>query len=113
MPRHALGIEIGPGCQVGRCAERTEFDENADAFDQLAARLQRLGRREAVVERGEVDLAAVDAAAVVQHFEPGLHDPAPHTEGGGRAAVRYPLPDLFNPEWKPPPNGNPSCSSPR
>ncbi len=92
--RHLLAVEVLLAGEVGRRAERAGLGQDADILDQLAARLDRLGRREAVVERGHLDLAAGDAALGVQHLEIGDLHPADHAEGRGRPAVGNALAEL-------------------
>src|SRR3546814_17853586 len=64
------------------------------ALDQPAVLLLGLRRAVAVVERDEVDLAAVDPAAVVDLVEVGRDRLADLAVGGGRSAVRHGVADL-------------------
>ena len=63
-------------------------------LDQLARQLDRLRRAVAVVVGDEVDLAAVDAALVVDHLEVGGDRLADRAVGRGRPAVRHGVADL-------------------
>ena len=92
--RHLLAVEVLLAREVGRRAERAGLGQHAQILDQLAARLHRLGRREAVVERDELDLASVDAALGVQHLEVRDLHPADHAEGRGRPAIGDALAEL-------------------
>ena len=60
----------------------------------LARQLDRLGRREAVIVGDEGDLAAVDAALVVDHLEIGDLRLADHAVGRGRTAIGHGLAEL-------------------
>jgi hypothetical protein len=64
------------------------------ALDQLADLLHGLRRRIAVVIGDEVDLAAVDAALVVDHLEIGFFGLADDAIGRRRTAVRHDVADL-------------------
>src|SRR5260370_17965347 len=65
-----------------------EDEQHLLLLDQLAHLLHRLGRAVAVVERDEVDLAAVDAALIVDHLEIGGLGPPDRPVGGGGTAIR-------------------------
>ena len=61
---------------------------------QLAGEFDRLGRAVTIIERDEIDLAAVDAALLVDHPEIGCLRPPGHTIGRGITAIRHGLADL-------------------
>jgi len=65
------GIEIFLHRDVRRGADRGEHRQHLVLLDQFAGLLDRLGRRVGVVQTDEFDLAAVDAALVVEHLEIG------------------------------------------
>ena len=67
--RHLLLVHVGPDRRVERRAQHVEHDGDLLALDQLARVLDRLGRRVAVVEGDEGDLAPVDAALGVEPLE--------------------------------------------
>lgn len=61
-------------CDVGGVSKRLEREQHFIALDELANLLDRLRRRRRVVVRDQVDLASIDAAAVVDHSKiGGLH----------------------------------------
>jgi len=74
-----------------RRADRGKDQRDLVALDQPARLLDRLGRRVAVVERNQIDLAAVDAAALVQHLEIADLALAKRAEGGNRTAIGHGL----------------------
>jgi hypothetical protein len=74
--------------RVGRRAQRVEEEQHFFLLDQLARLLDRLGRVVAVVERDEVDLAAVDAAFGVDLVEVGADRLADRAVGRCRARIR-------------------------
>ena len=92
--RHLHGVHVFLDRRVGRGAERREDQEHLVALDQLARLLHRLRRAVGVVIGDEVDLAAVDAAIVVDHAEIGAHRLADDAVGRGRPAVRHDVADL-------------------
>src|SRR5690242_2422148 len=77
-----------------RRADRGENQRNLVAFHQAPCLLDRLGRRIAIVERDQVDLAPIDAAALVDHLEVPDLALAERAEGGYRAAIGHGLADL-------------------
>ena len=79
---------------LGRSTQRVEHQKHLVAFDQLAHLLHRLRRAVAVVVTDEVDLAAVDAALVVDHPEIGILGLADDAVGGSRAAIGFDIADL-------------------
>jgi len=64
-------------------------------LDQAPDLLHRLGRAVAVIERDQVDLAAVDAALLIDHLEEGGFRLADGAVGGSRTAVRHGLANLY------------------
>ena len=92
--RHLLLVDVLVDRRVGRRAQRVEQAEHLVLLDELARHLDRLGRRVAVVERDEGDLAAVDAAGLVDHLPEDLVGLADHAIGRGRTAVGAEVPDL-------------------
>ena len=92
--RHLVGVEIGAGGEVQRRAEHAEHHGHFVLLDQAAGLLDRLRRAVAVVDRNEGDLAAVDAAAVVDHLEEGGFGLADLAVGRGRTAIGDGLTDL-------------------
>ena len=85
--RHLLLVHVLLDRRVGGRAQRVEQAEHLVLLDELAHHLDRLGRAVAVVEGDEVDLAAVDAAGVVDALPVGFDALADHAVGGGRTAV--------------------------
>jgi hypothetical protein len=63
--RHLLLVHVLLDRGVRRRAQRVEHQQHFFLLDQLARLLDRLGRVVAVVQRDEVDLAAVDAASAL------------------------------------------------
>jgi hypothetical protein len=81
-------------CGVAGGAERREDQEHLVALDQLARLLHGFRRAVGVVIGDEVDLAAVDAAIVVDHPEIGAHRLADDAIGRRRPAIRHDVADL-------------------
>ena len=84
-------------CRIARFgggAERVEEESDFLLFDKAAHLLDCLRRTVAVVEADQVDLAAVDAAHVVDHLEIGGLGFADHPVGGGWSAIGHGLADL-------------------
>ncbi len=92
--RHLLGVHVFLDRRVARGAERGEDQEHLVALDQLTRLLHGFGRAVGVVVGNEVDLAAVDAAIVVDHPEIGAHRLADDAIGRCRPAVRHDVADL-------------------
>ena len=92
--RHLLGVQIFLDRGVRRRSERIEHHQHFVALDQLARLLDRLGRAVAVVIGDEVDLAAVDAALIVDHLEIGFLGLADKPVGRCGTAVRHDVADL-------------------
>lgn len=92
--RHLLGVVIFLHGGLGRRAERVEHQEDLVALDQLADLLHRLRRRVAVVIGDPADLAAVDAALVVDHLEIGFLGLADDAVGGSRSRIGLDIADL-------------------
>ncbi|MGY3078460.1 hypothetical protein ACVWZZ_004868 [Bradyrhizobium sp. LM6.10] len=92
--RHLLGIEIFlHGCVHGR-ADDLEGQEHLVAFDELANLLHGFRRRIGVVILDQIDLAAVDAALVVDHLEIGSLGLADRRIGRRRSRKRHRLAHL-------------------
>ena len=85
--RHLLLVQVLLHHRVGRRAEQLVDREDLVVLDQLAHHLDGLGRLEAVVVGDEVDLAAVDAALVVDHVPVGGDALADHAVGRQRSRV--------------------------
>src|SRR6185312_6299703 len=79
---------------VWRRAQRVEYEKYLIFFHQFARLFHCLGRVVAVVVRDEVDLAAIDAALVVDHFEVSGLGLADCPVGRGRSGVRHDVADL-------------------
>ncbi len=86
--------DAAPGAVYGRRAERIEYEKNLVFLDQLAHHFDGLRRAVTVVAANEVDLAAVDAALLVDHGEVGRLRLADDAVGRGRAAVGHRIADL-------------------
>jgi hypothetical protein len=80
--------------RVGRRAQRVVGAQHLVLLDQLADHFDGLGRAVAVVERDELDHAAVDAAPVIDALPVGLFALADHTVGRRRPAVGIGVTDL-------------------
>ena len=92
--RHLHGVHVFLDRGVRRGAERREDQKHLVALDQLARLLHRLRRAVGVVIGNEVDLAAVDAAIVVDHPHIGAHRLADDAVGRCRPAIRHDVADL-------------------
>ncbi len=92
--RHLLGIHVFLDRRIGLGAERLEDQQHFVAFHQLARLLHGLRRAEAVVIADEGDLAAVDAAVVVDLAEIRRLGLADRAVGRGRPAERHDVADL-------------------
>ena len=92
--RHLLLVQVLLDGGVGRGAERLEDEGDLVLLDELAHHLDRLGRAIGVVVADEVDLAAVDAALVVDLLEVRGDGLADRPVGRGVAAVRVGVADL-------------------
>ncbi len=92
--RHLHGVHVFLDRGVAGGAERGENQEDLVALDQLARLLHGLGRAVGVVIGDEVDLAAVDAAIVVDHPEIGAHGLADDAIGRCRPRIRHDVADL-------------------
>ena len=84
--RHFLAVEIFLHGGVRRRADDLEGEQHLVALDQLADLLDGLRRRVGVVILDQVDLAAVDAALVVDHLQIGGLRLADSGIGGRRSA---------------------------
>ena len=92
--RHALGIEIFVHGGLRRGAERAEQRQHFFLLDQPPRRLDAFRRAVGVVHGQELDLAAVDAALLVDHLEIGLADPPEHAVERAGTAMRHGLAEL-------------------
>src|SRR6202040_2378785 len=92
--RHLALVQIPLHRGVGRRAERAENAEDLLLLDEPPGLFYRLGRAVAVVERDELDLAAVDPAGVVDHAEICRLGAPDRGERRGRTAIGYRLADL-------------------
>jgi hypothetical protein len=75
-------------------ADRGEDQRDFIVFHQPPGLLHGFRRRVAVVKRDQVDLAAVDAAALIEHLEIADLTLAERAERRDRPAVRHGLADL-------------------
>ena len=73
---------------------RVEHKRDLFLLDEAADLLDGLGRAVAVIEADQIDLAAVDAALLVDHLEIGGFGLADHAIGGGGPAIGHGLTDL-------------------
>ena len=92
--RHLLGVQIFLDRGVGRRAEGVEDHQHLVALDELAHLFDGLRRAVGVVIRDELDLAAVDAAVLIDHLEVGFFGLADDAIGGGGTAVGHDVTDL-------------------
>ena len=92
--RHLVVVQVALDRGVGRRAERIEQHQHLVLLDQLAHLFDGLRRAVAVVAADEVDLAAVDAALLVDHGEVGGLRLADGAVARSRAAVRHGVADL-------------------
>ena len=92
--RDVLALQIFGDRGVMGGADRGEDQRDLVALDQPPRLLHRLRRRVAVVERDQVDLAAVDAAALVDHLEIADLALAERAERRHRPAIGHGLADL-------------------
>ena len=92
--RDVLALQIFRDRGVMSGADRGEDQRDLVAFDQPSRLLHRLRRRVAVVERDQIDLAAVDAAALVDHLEIADLALAERAERRHRPAIGHGLADL-------------------
>ena len=92
--RHFVVVQIAADCAVGRRAERVEQRQHVVFLDQLAHHFDGLRRAIAVVAADEVDLAAVDAALLIDHVEVGGLRLADGAVGRSRAAIGHSVAEL-------------------
>ena len=92
--RHLLLVHVLVDRRVARRAERLEEREDLVLLDELADHFHRLGRAITVVERDELDLAAVDAAGIVDALEIGIDRLGDGGVGRGRSAIGVGVSDL-------------------
>src|SRR4051812_23603324 len=86
--RHAFGVEVLRHSGIRRRSEEAGDRKYLIGFDELARLFDRLRRAERVVERYEVDLAAVDPATIIDHLEIGRLGLSINPVRGCRTAVR-------------------------
>ena len=80
---------------VGHGSDGADLGKHADILDQLARLLDGFGGAVGIVELGEVDLASVDPALLVEHLEIADHGPSgAGAKSGCRAAERRRLTEL-------------------
>ena len=92
--RHLLGVHVFLDRGIGRGAERLVDQQHLVAFDELARLLDGLRRRVGVIIGNEGDLAAVDAALLVDHAEIGGFGPPDGAIGRSGPRVRHDVADL-------------------
>ena len=92
--RYLFFVHVAVNGGIGGGSKRVEDQQDIVVFDQLARLFERLWRAICVVVGDEIDLAAVDAAFVVDHLEKCRLGLADRGVGGGRAAVRHDIADL-------------------
>ncbi len=92
--RHLVVVQIVLHRDVGRRAERIEQEQHLIFLNQLAHDLDGFWRAVTLVATDEVDLAAVDAALVIDHGEVGRLRLADNAVGGSRATVGHGVADL-------------------
>ncbi len=92
--RHLLGVHVFLDRRISRRAERVHDEQHFVILDQLARLLHRLRRAVAVVIADEGDLAAIDAALLVDHLEIGGLGFSDRRVGGRRATIRHDVADL-------------------
>ena len=92
--RHLVAVEIFCDRRARRRAHGREDEGDAVALDQPPRRFHGLRRRERVVERQQIELAAVDAALLVDLFEIGREHPAGDAERRRRPAIGHGVADL-------------------
>ena len=92
--RHLLLVHVFVDRGVARRAQRVEGAQHFVLLDELSDHLDRLGRRVAVIEADELDLAAVDAALVIDHVPEGYDRLAIDAVGRGRSAIGTGVADL-------------------
>ena len=92
--RHFFGVQVFLNRGVGRRADDLERQQHLVVFDQLADLLDGLRRRIGVVILDELDLAAVDAALLIDHVEIGGLRLADRGIGRSGTRERHGLADL-------------------
>ena len=92
--RHLVVVEVALDRGVRRRAEGIECRQHLILLDQLAHQFDGLRRAIAVVAGDEVDLAAVDAALLVDHVEVAGLRLADRAVARSRAAVRHGVAEL-------------------
>jgi hypothetical protein len=91
--RDVLALQIFGDRGVMRGADRGKDQRDLVALHQPPRLLHRFGRRVAVVQRDQIDLAPVDAAALVDHLEITDLALTQRAERGHRATVGHGLAD--------------------
>ena len=79
---------------VRRRAKGLEHEQDFVLLNQLAHHFNGLGRAVTVVNRDHVDLAAIDAALLVDHFEVGRFDSTDGAVGRRGARIRHRVTNL-------------------
>ena len=79
--RNAFAVKVFLDRYVGRRSQRAGYRKNLVRLDEPSCLFERFRRTECVIERDQVNVAAVDAAKVVDHLEIGDLRQA---VGGGR-----------------------------
>ena len=92
--RHLVGIEIFGDRRARRRSHRGEDEGDAVVLDQPACCFHGLGRREGVVQRDQIELAAVDATLLIDLVEIGRDHLAGDAERGRRSAIGHGVADL-------------------
>src|SRR5438874_13283633 len=102
--RHFLRVDVLDGGADAGSTERAEQEGYFIALDKLPGLLHRLGRAVSIVVGDEIDLAAVDAASIVDRIDigdqslPGIaerrrgtakRERSPHFHFGTRDARRF------------------------
>ncbi|MGY4426678.1 hypothetical protein ACVWY2_009127 [Bradyrhizobium sp. JR6.1] len=91
--RDILLVEVFSHGEVARRAERAEHQQHVLTLDEIAGLLDRGLRIGAVIDRDELDLAAIDAAMLVDHVEIGRFRPPDGRERGERSGVGHDIAD--------------------
>jgi hypothetical protein len=87
-------VEIFRNLELRGRANRPESKGDMLHFDKLARLVPGSPRHEAVVDADQVDLAAIDAALIVDHLHVGLLGQTERREPGARTGIRHRLADL-------------------
>ncbi len=92
--RHLVIVHVALDRGVGRSAQRVEDQQHLVALDQPPRLFHRRRRTVGIVVGDEGDLAAVDAALLVDLVEVGNLGLADHAIGGRRPTIRHDVADL-------------------